>query len=234
MRKLAPATAALGIALAAAPLAAQAPVQTPAQTAAQAAPATANTAPDATAAAAAPGIPAPAPSRAPRASWTTDRREFAVGDVITVLIDEQTLATANHDNTAVDRRDRLSDLSLGGSGGSVSLPSVGVTLDSRNNAQSQKSGDALRANRFSGEMTLRVVAVEPGGRLQVEGTKIVNVDKNKEQIAVKGWVRAQDVSPNNLVDSWRVADAEIVYTSSGSLTKAKGGILSKLLGALWP
>ena len=64
--------------------------------------------------------------------------------------------------------------------------------------------------------------------------RIQQEEGNKEQIAVKGWVRAQDISSNNLIDSWRVADAEIVYTSSGSLTKAKGGILSKLLGALWP
>ena len=181
-----------------------------------------------------PGIPAPAPARAPRRSWTSDRREFAVGDVVTVLIDEQTLASANHDNSATDRRSRVGNLGLGGSGALSALPSLGATLDTRNDAQSRQSGDALRATRFSGEMTVRVTAVEPGGRLRVEGTKLVNVDKNKEQIAVKGWVRAQDISPDNLIDSWRVADAEIVYTSSGSLTKAKGGMLSKLLGALWP
>jgi flagellar L-ring protein precursor FlgH len=83
-------------------------------------------------------------------------------------------------------------------------------------------------------MSLRVTSVEPGGRLRVEGTKVINVDRNEEKIDLKGWVRAQDVSSSNLVDSWRIADAQIVYTSSGSMSKPKGGIIGKLLGALWP
>ena len=106
--------------------------------------------------------------------------------------------------------------------------------DGAGHGQSQQSGDALRSNRFTGEMSLRVAAVEPGGRLRVEGTKVINVDKNEEKIELKGWVRSQDVSPGNLVDSWRIADAQIVYTSSGAIAKPKGGIIGKLLGALWP
>ena len=227
MRKLTPATAALGLALAAAPLAAQAT-----------APAAAAPAPAGTTAAAAPAttaaVPAPAPARPVRQSWTADRREFAVGDVITILIDEQTLATANHDNSAVDRRSRNADLNIGAGGAVGALSGLGATVDSRHDAQSQQSGDALRSNRFTGEMSLRVTSVEPGGRLRVEGSKVINVDKNEEKIDLKGWVRAQDVSSSNLVDSWRIADAQIVYTSSGSMSKPKGGIIGKLLGALWP
>jgi flagellar L-ring protein precursor FlgH len=227
MRKFTLATAALGLALAAAPLAAQAP-----------APGAAAPAPTGAAAAAAPAataaIPAPAPARPVRQSWTSDRREFAVGDVITILIDEQTLAAANHDNSAVDRRSRNADLSLGAGGAVGALSGLGASVDSRHDAQSQQSGDALRSNRFTGEMSLRVTSVEPGGRLQVAGTKVINVDKNEEKIELKGWVRAQDVSSSNLVDSWRIADAQIVYTSSGSMSKPKGGIIGRLLGALWP
>jgi flagellar L-ring protein precursor FlgH len=227
MRKFTLATAALGLALAAAPLAAQAP-----------APGAAAPAPTGAAAAAAPAataaIPAPAPARPARQSWTSDRREFAVGDVITILIDEQTLASANHDNSAVDRRSRNADLSLGAGGAVGALSGLGASVDSRHDAQSQQSGDALRSNRFTGEMSLRVTSVEPGGRLQVAGTKVINVDKNEEKIELKGWVRAQDVSSSNLVDSWRIADAQIVYTSSGSMSKPKGGIIGRLLGALWP
>jgi flagellar L-ring protein precursor FlgH len=134
----------------------------------------------------------------------------------------------------VDRRSRNADLSLGAGGAVGALSGFGANVDSRHDAQSQQSGDALRSNRFTGEMSLRVTSVEPGGRLRVEGSKVINVDKNEEKIDLKGWVRAQDVSSSNLVDSWRIADAQIVYTSSGSMSKPKGGIIGKLLGALWP
>jgi flagellar L-ring protein precursor FlgH len=231
MRKFTPATAALALALAAAPLAAQAPG---AGAAAPAATGAAAAAPAAATPAATGAIPAPAPARPARQSWTADRREFAVGDVITILIDEQTLASANHDNSAVDRRSRNADLSLGAGGAVGALSGLGASVDSRHDAQSRQSGDALRANRFSGEMSLRVTSVEPGGRLQVAGTKVINVDRSEEKIELKGWVRAQDVSAGNLVDSWRIADAQIVYTSAGSISKPKGSIIGRLLGALWP
>src|SRR5690606_6908769 len=45
-------------------------------------------------------------------SWTGDRRHFQVGDIITVLIDEQTIASADRSNVAAD--DRTSVLALDG------------------------------------------------------------------------------------------------------------------------
>ena len=100
---------------------------------------------------------------------------------------------------------------------------------------SRRRGDALRQNRFRGEVSVRVVAVDAAtGLLQVRGEKLVNVDRNRQGIELSGWVRPQDVSSANLVDSWRVADAQLVYTSKGSLARPKGGIVSRILGALWP
>src|SRR5258705_10481160 len=37
-------------------------------------------------------------------SWTADRREYAVGDVITVLVSEATLATATKSQTGTDQQ----------------------------------------------------------------------------------------------------------------------------------
>ena len=39
-------------------------------------------------------------------SWTSDRHDFAVGDIITVLVDENTAASANKATTATDRKSR--------------------------------------------------------------------------------------------------------------------------------
>jgi flagellar L-ring protein precursor FlgH len=83
-------------------------------------------------------------------------------------------------------------------------------------------------------MSVRVVSVGPNGLLQVKGTKIIDVDKAKQDIAFSGWVRAQDVSPTNLIESSRVADAQIGYASPGPLGKPKQGIVSKVLGVVWP
>src|SRR5690606_8698473 len=116
-----------------------------------------------------------------RAAWTSDRRDFAAGDVITVLIDEYTLAASNQGDFSSDRR--FNDLGLGvGQTIAPSLPNVGADVNTSNQAESRKQSDATRQNRFKGEMTVRVVSVEEGGLLRVEGKKVVNIDKTSEEL----------------------------------------------------
>ncbi len=164
-----------------------------------------------------------------RQSWTADRRSFAVGDIITVLIDDYTISTAVKENIASDARTRDLDLD-------AQLPSSSknVGLSTRNSASQQQRGSARRENRFQNEMSVRVVSVGQNGLMQLKGTKKIDVDKAKQDIEFTGWVRMQDISPQNYVESNRVADVTIGYTSPGPLGKPKQGMLSKLLGALWP
>ena len=182
----------------------------------------------ATASATAAAAPAVA-VRAPRESWSSDRRSFVVGDIITVLIDDYTISTAVKENTASDTRSRGLAVTANLPGGSK-----GGGLDSRNNADQQQRGSARRENRFQNEMSVRVVAVGANGLLQLKGHKKIDVDKAAQDIVFTGWVRAQDVSTQNMVESNRVADALLAYTSPGPLGTPKQGIVSKVLGALWP
>lgn len=167
--------------------------------------------------------------RAPRESWVADRRNFAIGDLITVLIDDYTIATAVKDNIATDRRDR-------NLGATVRLPDQSKTigLDTRNNASQQQRGQQRRENRFQNEMSVRVVSISPTGLLEVRGTKVIDVDKAKQDIVLTGFVRPQDVSPQNLVESYRLADARLGYMSPGPLGKPKQGIISRIAGVFWP
>ena len=174
-----------------------------------------------------------AATRAPRRSWTADRQDFAVGDVITVLIDEFTLAASNRGSSASDRRQR--DMSLGvAQSVTAAIPSVSGDFSSSSNAESSQRGENTQQNRFQGEMTVRVTEVDPSGLLRVEGIKLIDVDDSKQELTLKGWVRPQDVSARNMVDSWRLGDAELTYAAKGSLGKPKGSIIGRILGAIWP
>ncbi len=164
-----------------------------------------------------------------RESWTTDRRSFAVGDIISVLIDDYTISTAVKENSASDTRTRGLAVTANLPGGSK-----GGGLDSRNNADQQQRGSAKRENRFQNEMSVRIVAIGPNGLLQIKGTKKIDIDKNAQDIVYTGWVRSQDISSQNVVESNRVADQQLAYASPGALGKPKSGMISKILGAFWP
>ena len=170
------------------------------------------------------------PVHTPRASWTADRRAFNVGDVITVLIDDYTISTAIKDNIATDSRRR--DL-----GANIRIPMQGTRsggLDTRNNAETLQRGSLRRENRFQNEMSVRVIATGENGLLQVRGAKNISVDKAQQNVVFEGWLRAQDVSPQNLVESYRIADATITYVSPGPLGKTKSGLLTKIFGLFLP
>ena len=168
--------------------------------------------------------------RAPR-SWTADRREFAVGDIITVLVDENTAASANKANTATDRKSRDMDFDA-----TLPPPAAGKSagVSSSNNGESRQNGQATRGNHFVGEIAVKVIAVGKDGNLQVKGSKTVDVDKAKQTMTLTGWLRPQDVSTTDYAASARIADAQLVYQAEGNLGKTRSGILTRVLGIVWP
>ena len=168
-------------------------------------------------------------------SWTADRREYAVGDIITVLVSDVTLATATKSQNGSDQQTRKNDLGLEPPKvGTSALPSIDASMSTNKNASSKQSGDAKRNVSFQGDISVRVTAVDKSGQLQIKGTKVVDVDKNKQTLNFSGWVRPEDISAQNLVASERVADAALTYSLSGNLGKTRGGIVGRLLNVFWP
>lgn len=166
-------------------------------------------------------------------SWTTDRRDFRVGDIVTILVDELTIASADKSNT--DAAGRSMDA---GAGGSMTMPSStsrgDLVVRTRLDNESSVRGQARRRDVLTTEISARVTAVEPNGVMRIEGSRSIHIDKAQQTVTIAGTVRAQDISARNLVESWRLADAELIYTSTGDLGKPKQSILSRILGILWP
>ncbi len=171
-----------------------------------------------------------------RSSWTSDKTRYGIGDIITILIDERTLAAANLTDNASDSKKKQMGLDIAppAAPGGVSA-NMSVDMGFNQNGDSRKSGTASRQTSFKSELSVRVVAVSPSGMLKVAGHKTVNVDKNLQDVVVTGWLRPQDIaSGSNTVESSRLADAEVNYVQKGGLGTPKSGIVSRVLGAIWP
>jgi flagellar L-ring protein FlgH len=174
-----------------------------------------------------------APANRGRWDWTTDAGRFAVGDIVSVLVDEYTIATANRTTLAQQDRNRRTTLNGGYSAAGVS-GDVSAGVRTGNSADSRNRGRDSRQDRLAAEVTAHVIAVEPDGTLRIEGTKMIKVDAHEKEILVRGLARPEDVMNGNVIDSWRLADAEIAYVTNGKLVNAKGGILGRILLLIWP
>jgi flagellar L-ring protein FlgH len=168
-------------------------------------------------------------------SWTADRHEYQVGDVITVLVTEATLASATKTQNGTDQQTRKNALGINPPQmGTTPMPPIDVSVSTGKNASSAQSGDAKRNVSFKGDISVRVVAVDKAGLLQVKGAKAVDVDKNKQTLNLTGWVRPEDISPQNYIASERVADAQLTYTLTGDIGKTRGGLIGRLVNVFWP
>ena len=83
-------------------------------------------------------------------------------------------------------------------------------------------------------MSVRIDSVAPNGTVRIRGSRLIEVDRGKQQVELAGWVRPNDVTPTNVVESSRIADATITYLSPGPVGKPKQGMISKVLGIVWP
>jgi flagellar L-ring protein precursor FlgH len=83
-------------------------------------------------------------------------------------------------------------------------------------------------------MSVTVVGTKPNGDLIVEGTRTIGISGDRETIALTGVVRPRDITPENTVDSYLIADAEIAYTGKGAAeTASRQGFVGRLLNWLF-
>ena len=172
--------------------------------------------------------------------FATDQRARRVGDILTVSFNEtysatkaQTASSSKADNFGVTLPTGLPNIFTGGfdkdAGGNGAGLSAGTTRSFAG------AGNAVQSNSFSGLLSVTVVRVFENGNMEVAGQKELMLNNGNEYVRVRGVVRPEDVSANNLVSSNRLADAQIRYTGSGQLAdSSKQGWLSDLMRTISP
>ena len=167
-------------------------------------------------------------------AWFGRGRNYQVGDIITVLLNESPQA-ARTQNTDVSREAKNS-LPSGASTqvGKMSPFLDGVNLND-NRASSTGKGKADQQASLSGSVAVTVVEILANGNLVIRGEKKLGLSEGTEVIQVSGVIRPEDIGPNSTVQSRRLANAQIAYRGSGDLANAtKAGWGTSLVHKFWP
>jgi flagellar L-ring protein precursor FlgH len=97
------------------------------------------------------------------------------------------------------------------------------------------SGETNRDETMTASITAVVIDVTPEGNLFIRGTREVKLNNETQFITLTGFVRPEDISPDNTVLSSYIGDARIAYTGSGSVSdKQRPGWLMRLVDFIWP
>jgi flagellar L-ring protein FlgH len=155
---------------------------------------------------------------------TSDHRAYRVGDLLTVLIVENSSASTTADTTT-DRR--------GGVGVSIGTTTRQEKGSVNLNEDFSGRGKIQRSGRLLAQLSVNVIDVLPNGDLHVAGSQLIEVNGEKQHIQLEGYVRPGDVTEGNAVLSTRIAGAKITYVGDGILgEKQRPGILTRFLGWL--
>ncbi|WP_426358521.1 flagellar basal body L-ring protein FlgH [Pseudocolwellia sp. HL-MZ19] len=164
----------------------------------------------------------------------SDSKAHRVGDIISVLLSENTQAQKNA-KTELSKDNSSSLGSVLGLGGAP-ITLGGDSLEFSYNQNSDFSGDSKsdQSNSLTGNISVHVLRVLPNGNLMIRGEKWMSLNNGDEYIRLTGIIRAQDISSSNTITSSKVANARIQYAGTGAFADAQEqGWLSKFFGSSW-
>ena len=161
----------------------------------------------------------------PLFSLYTDKKAKSVGDVITVYIMEESKAGSDS-RTETDKESKLATESSVGTGLLDFLPGFG--FDSQSDLEFDGRGKTSRAGSLRAKLAAVITQILDNGNLVIEGSKQLTLNEETEIITVSGVIRPGDISPNNVVMSTSIADAQIRYAGEGVVGDAEEpGLLTR-------
>lgn len=158
-----------------------------------------------------------------------DRRAYRVGDVLTVILEEDTRSSKKSDSSI----DKTTSASIDAPTlGNLSLSELTAALNSKRSFAGEAA--ASQRNSLSGSITVTVAKTYPNGILEIQGEKWLRLNQGDEFVRLKGMVRVDDIDDSNRVPSERIANAQITYAGRGAQADAhEPGWLTRFLNGKW-
>lgn len=173
------------------------------------------------------------------ASLVSDVRARRVGDVLTVIIQEDK-TTSKNTQTKTSKNSNI-DAGIESFFFSPAASSL-LTKQGRlpaltvNSASSSAGGGNVSSSeRIKTRLSVRILDVLPNQQYLVEGSQITSFSGETQNMILRGVLRDGDISPQNTIMSYNLADVMIRFDSKGTLTdKQKQGWFNKAWDKVTP
>ena len=148
-----------------------------------------------------------------------DVRASQVDDIVTIVVSEQSTATATG-ATKTARTSKTSN-SITALAGLTRATGPWANLANTSGATSlDGQGTTSRQTTMTTTLTARVIAVLPNGNLVLAAAKDVQINSEHQEVVVRGVIRPSDLGPDNQVTSDRLAQLEVRVNGKGVVNDA--------------
>lgn len=164
-------------------------------------------------------------------SLYTDHRAVVTEDILTVLIVENAKAGSST-QTSTGKSNSFGVDNVKGSGPLDFIPAFGASGGV--NTGFDGKGSTAREGSLIAKVSARVIEVLDNGNMVISGSKVVEINDEKEIIKVTGVVRPQDIETGNTIYSYNISDANITYSGKGVNDRARRpGIFARFFNLLF-
>jgi flagellar L-ring protein FlgH len=155
-------------------------------------------------------------------SMVADRKAFAVGDIVTIVVQENSTATKNNE-TKTSKQSAMNDalqafLYSPAASGFLTKKGTLPALQYATSHTFDGSGAINNNEQIVAQVPVRVVDVLPNRNMVIEGTRHTSLGGEQQDIVLRGVVRSEDITANNTVFSYNVAEATIKIINKGTVT----------------
>ena len=153
-----------------------------------------------------------------------DQRARNVGDILRVKVSISDSAKLNNSTTSSrTAAENLATPQIFGLQKKIYNILPGTTntadaLDIKGSSANNGTGTVNRNEAVSTVMAAMVTQVLPNGNLAIEGQQQIRVNYESRMLFVKGVIRPEDISSDNIITSDQIAEARIAYGGEGSLS----------------
>ncbi len=164
-------------------------------------------------------------------SLYTDHKAYKVGDIVTILVVESTEGYQSASLKTQKQQSISGGMGMSSWGGGVLSPFPYVPSWGAGGQEYQDgSGKSTRKGGLIAKISARVEKVLSNNNLVIKGTKIIQINDDKQNLIIEGIIRPEDIGSDNTVLSTFVADAKIKYEGKGPIgEKTSPGILTRIL-----
>ena len=166
-------------------------------------------------------------------SFYGDQVALNVGDILTIVLEEQTSSTKSAD-TSYDKSDELSMNDATILGNLIKYKGMSLLSDPKFQRAFEGKASSDQSNSLRGRISVTVSEVLPNGVLRIQGEKWLRLNQGDEYVRLTGLVRPQDIGTDNTIPSSKIADARIAYGGTGEFDDTnRQGWLSRFFSSDW-
>ena len=176
-------------------------------------------------------------------SLFADKKDLQIGDIIQIIIDEDTTSKTNN------KRELSSDRSTSLGGGTFTSGGRGVVGKAANelnrnlgvgfgtNSSSDDSGSVKSQmdETFSTTISASIEETYQNGNYYIKGAKEMLIEGQKQKIIISGVIRPYDITSDNSINSSQIANLKLLYDKDGvesDILETPWG--TKILRSIWP